>query len=202
MDNNFKSKIRSLKVSLVNGDISTNIKEERASQIKKELDVLDKKLDDYILTGSAVLFLMGWLDRTPNDYDVIVPTSEANKHKRDINNTDTLYSVHDKLSEKRLGVILEPMSDENYTKPSKIYNSFGVVGKLFGGIIDMFSDVKSPNNLTIDVFLNDEAPYETVLIGDKKVKIDSPINILNIKSELNNLKSDNDIYNIFTKLCK
>lgn len=200
MDNSFKSKIRSLKVSLINGDINTGIKEKRVREIKKELDILNSKFDDYILTGSTVLFLMGWLDRKPNDYDVILPSEEVNKHEKDIDKVGNMYTGHDELSERRVGVMIVPMGGLSDNKTPKISNRFGIVGNFLGGVVDMFSHEENPSdNLTIDIFVNDESSYDSVLINGREIKIDSPINILNIKNELNTLKSENDIYNIFNK---
>ena len=159
----FNSKLRLLKIKIINDELNIKFNRDRYLNIQKKLKLLGEEIEDYILTGSAVLYMIGWLDRLPNDYDIILSSDMVGKYSDIMELADDKYRGFDEIDDNRIGTI--DMALEIDRK------------------LDFFSKIFSPpstrkgyEHFTLDVFENDIEPYYTIEVDNNIIKIDECIN--------------------------
>ena len=176
--NNIKECFRNYKISIINDKTILKPSLDRFNILKNKYNSIDEEIEDYIITGSACLYIYGVIDRLPNDYDIIIKKSCSHKYK-----TSVLRDHYDNNIEiNRLGYIEIPHRQKAVR---------GFISKLIGRIRD------KEEILLIDIFTRDDKQ-----IGCENGEIcgyilDNPLNIINEKIRTGGLKNLQDLGHIF-----
>lgn len=92
----FKSKLRDLKIRMINGEDLFFIDEDKILQNKKFLDFISDTLPNDIITGSLSLSIFNLIDRKVGDIDILIKDSDRYNDYRN-------YGYGDDDIENRLG---------------------------------------------------------------------------------------------------
>lgn len=68
----WKEELRELKIDVVSGERKTEVSKDAMDRFAKELRFIAKEFPDDIITGSLVLNLYGFIDRSITDVDIII----------------------------------------------------------------------------------------------------------------------------------
>lgn len=171
----FKKGLRKFKLSIINGEKVLKIIPSRFDELNTYLEKLNETFGDYILTGSACLYIYGLLDRLPNDYDIYIKKSDSDKytvtHGDSYNNTNII--------DNRLGYVEIAYQVK---KDSSFFDNF----------VNRYETIR----LMSDVFLIEDNNLKNYYEKYNNIKFDSPFNVINQKEKMEGHKNIIDLNHI------
>lgn len=176
---NFEKNLRKLKLLIVNGEIELKPVPNRVKELSVVMEKIRDTFGDFILTGSTTLYLYGFIDRPPNDYDIYIKESDSYKYII----THTPSYGFDFIDENRLGYVgisYEVKRDESF--------------------IDNFINRYKTVRIMSDVFLREDSKMGNYFEKVENIKVDHPTNILKEKIKMGGFKNIKDLSHVFDNI--
>ena len=187
-----KTEFRNLKFKLLDGaELDFSIRDDIKNKFSNELRFIKAKCQDDIITGSLALNLYGFISRGITDIDLLIKDKSRYSYYSDTHNMIYHIMKEDNPKNNRLGYVTLKYKDRTF------YNLFGA-----------FSYEKE---YLVDFFENIDNEFETFKFEGHEYKIQSLLEIIDIKSKLYEArkqdeysdakaKHHSDLYNIFLNI--